>query len=181
MAYIRKFPEIAKRPKFRGHFGNQQIWGLSDANFEKCSTRKLFVSEKRVQRKWNRDNRSSFEISMTETRNFSRIEHPNWNRVTGFQNRTLSNTTILHIKMFRPIFQLVIHILQPRSVPKSGLRFENFRPEPIRKFGVLHSSPPYIGFVPNPNWLAIRTTEKSYLITKSYVVTDIMLSMSRIA
>ena len=98
MPYIKKFPEIAKWPKFRGLFGNQQIWGPSDANFEKCSTRKLFVSEKRVQRKWNRDNRSPFEISMTETRNFSRIEHPNWSRVTGFRNSTLSNTTILQSK-----------------------------------------------------------------------------------
>ena len=98
MPYIRNFPEIAKWPKFRGHFGNLTFQGPSGANFEKCSTRKLFVSEKRVQRKWNRDNRSSFGIFRAETRNFSRIEPPNWNRVTGFRNRTLSNTTILHKK-----------------------------------------------------------------------------------
>ena len=141
MAYIYKFPEIAKWPNFRGHFGNLSFRGPSGETFEKCSTWKLFVSEKRVQRKWNRDNRSSFGISRAETRNFSRIVHPNWNRVTGFRNRTLSNTTILQLKKNSGLyFNLLSIFLQPCSVPKSELQFENFRPEPIRKFGVLQLS-----------------------------------------
>ena len=111
-----------------------------------CKFRKVFNTKivrlgKTSPTMWAQLNRNSFEISMTEIINFSRIVHPNRIRVTGFRNRTLSNTTIFHLKIFRPIFQLVIHILQPRSVPKSELWFENFRPEPIQKFGVLHSSP----------------------------------------
>ena len=120
MPYIKKFPEIAKWPNFRGHFGNLTFRGPSGANFEKCSTRKLFVSEKRVQRKWNRDNRSSFEISRAETRNFSRKEHPNLNRVTGFRNRTLSNAIFLHKKKFQLIFQPVNLIFWRHSVPSTS-------------------------------------------------------------
>ena len=124
MAYIRKCPEIAKWPKFRGNFGNLSFRGPTGANFEKCSTRKLFASEKQMQWKKNRPDRSLFEIFRAETINFtqikiSQIRDTETFRITKFPN--LRNTIPNHSKNY---FTILEHLFV-QNRPISRLNFNS--------------------------------------------------------
>ena len=111
---------------------------------EKCSTRKLFVSEKRVQRKWNQFDRSSFEIFTTKTINFSYIDYKIGNRVTGFRNYVFSNASNLHHKIFQLIFQLINFISQYHLVPKLELRSKNLNPNRFEYLGYYNDTFVYL-------------------------------------
>ena len=92
-----------KIAQIQGSFRKSVILRPFGGKFEKYSTRKLFVSEKRVQRKWNRCNRSSFGISRAETRNFppqkiSEIRDTETFRIAKFSN--LRDTIPTHSKYY---------------------------------------------------------------------------------